>query len=276
MFGKRPDGTLVPNPGAMRKFLPFISPQRNGSLVYYPMDIEVEAALRFVEAVNQDRDPKRPVTLFHVILLSVAKMFRDRPRMNRFTKGGRLWQRDGVWLTFSAKMRISDDAPMITVKRLIDPDGSLEEMVDGLLDSLERGRRGEQTTSDKEVGLMLRLPPSGIRPLMWAADRLDALGMLPLSMIRPDPMYASAFVANLGSVGLDAGYHHLWEHGTCSAFVVIGRIRPGADGRRVLTIKYSWDERVEDGLYAAKSLDLIKQRIEAPEKLSHDEAQEAP
>ena len=267
MFGRRPDATRVRDVPAMRRFMPFISPRRNESVVYFRADVDVEAALALAEARSRDRDPRRPITLFHVILAALARMFHERPSVNRFTAGGRLWQRDGIWVTFSAKMRFEDGAPLITVKRRIDPDRSLEEMVDGLLDSLERGRGGAKSTSDSEVALLLRLWP----PLTHLAMRLvrlaDFFGLLPRSMIESDPMFCSAFVANLGSVGLDAGYHHLWEHGNCPIFCVIGRVHEGPDGRRRVTLKFTYDERIEDGLYCARSLERLRELIEKPEQL---------
>jgi hypothetical protein len=86
-------------------------------------------------------------------------------------------------------------------------------------------------------------------------------------MIDGDPLFCSVFVANLGSVGLDAGYHHLWEHGNCPIFCVIGRVRPGASGRRVVTLKWTYDERIEDGLYCARALERLRELLESPEKL---------
>ncbi len=268
MFGRRPDATLVRDLPAVRRFMPFISPRRNESLVYFEHDVDVESALAFAEERSAARDPKRPLTLFHVILAALARMLHDRPRLNRFTAGGRIWQREGVWITFSAKMRFDDASPILTVKRRIDPTAPLEAMVDGLLDSLSRGRSGQKSTSDSEVDWLLRLPPFIVRLVMRLNDALDALGLLPRSLIDPDPLYASVFVANLGSVGLEAGYHHLWEHGNCPIFCTIGRIKPGPEGRRVVTLKFSYDERVEDGLYCARSLQRLCELIESPEKLA--------
>jgi hypothetical protein len=268
MFGRRSDATLVTDAPAIRRFMPFISRRRNESLVYYAQEIRVDRALHFAEERSRSRPPGRRMTLFHLLLAACARSIHERPRMNRFVKGGRLWQRDGVWLTFSAKMRMDDDAPLITVKRPVDPTLPLEAWVDALLDSLERSRRGEQSTSDKEVGLLLRLPPSITRLLLALADKADDLGMLPRSMIDTDPMYATIFVANLGSVNLEAGYHHLWEHGTCGIFGVMGRIREEQDGTRRITVKWSYDERIEDGLYAMGTLERIRELLESPEKFA--------
>ncbi len=268
MFGRRPDATLVRDLPAMRRFMPFVSPRRGDALVFFEHEIEVERALAFAAEHSRHRDPERPITLFHVILAAIARVLHERPRLNRFTAGGRLWQRDGIWITFSAKMRLEEGAPMLTVKRRLDPTAPLDSMVDGIQGSLARGRRGERSASDREMDLLLRLPAPLVRLLVRAARGLDALGLLPRSMIDSDPLFCSAFVANLGSVGLDAGYHHLWEHGNCPIFVVIGRVRMGASGRRVVTLKYSYDERVEDGLYCARSLERLRELVESPEKLA--------
>jgi hypothetical protein len=267
MFGRRPDATLVRDLSATRRFMPILSPRRNDNLVWFELEVEVERALEWARERSAGRDPRRPITLFHVILAALARILHERPRLNRFTAGGRLWQRDGIWLTFSAKVRFDEEAPLLTVKRRVDPALSVEAMVDALLLSLESGRRGEVTTSDREVAGLLRLPPllAGIATRL--AELADSFGLLPRALLDADPLNASVFVANLGSVGLEAGYHHLWEHGNCPIFCVIGRVKPGPKGARVATLKFTYDERVEDGLYCARSLDRMRELIERPEKL---------
>src|SRR5262249_52743204 len=104
----------------------------------------------------------------------------------------------------------------------------------------------------------------------------------PRSLVDSDPIYASAFVANLGSLKIDAAYHHLYEHGNCPLFVTIGQVTQAPaviDGQIALqpqvTVRYSFDERVEDGHYCARSLHLLAQRIEDPASFI-DAASEAP
>ncbi len=267
MFGRRSDASLVRDLPAIRRFMPFVSTRRNESLVYFASDLDVERALAFVEEKNRTRPADRPVTLFHLLLRALVRMFDERPRLNRFTAGGRIWQRDGIWITFSAKRAFDDAAPILTVKRRFDPAESLDEMVDGVHAGLSEGRSGRKTSSDREIDLLLRLPPPLVRALVALVRAADSLGVLPRAVIDGDPLYASAFVANLGSVGLEAGYHHLWEYGSIPIFCVVGRVKPDDRGRRTVTLKWSYDERVEDGLYCARSLDIIRELIAAPEKL---------
>ncbi|RIL07836.1 MAG: hypothetical protein DCC71_01785 [Proteobacteria bacterium] len=266
MFGRRPDATLARDVPALRRFMPFISPRRPESMFWFSYDVDAEESFAYLAELNAARPEKRPITFFHLVLHALVRVLHERPRMNRFVAGGRLWQRDGIWLSFSAKVAFDDDAPVITVKQRFDPNASVVELADQIYDKLSAGRSGKKTTSDHEVDWMLRLPVPLIRLAMGAAHLADRFGLLPRAMIDSDPLYASVFVANLGSVGLEGGYHHLWEHGNIGAFLVIGRFERGADGRRRVTIKITFDERIEDGLYAARSLGAVKEWLEHPEK----------
>ncbi len=267
MFGKRSDGTMVRDLSRMRRFMPFISPRRNESLVYYSMNIDVDEALRFAESLNQTRPPERCVTLFHIYLVALARGYHERPLVNRFVAAGRLWQRDGVWITLSAKQEMKDGSPLVTVKREFPEHETVEEMVDSLLENLNTRRSGKRDRSDKEVDLALLAPPFLIKIGLQLLHYAGQFGMLTKPMIDADPLFTSIFVANLGSVGLAAGYHHLWQYGTCSAFAVMGLIETREDGTCFMEVKYSYDERVEDGLYAAKTMEIIKNYVENPSKL---------
>jgi hypothetical protein len=267
MFGRRPDATRVTDLNTMRRFMPFISRRRNDSLFLMRQDIDAEAALEFLEKANRERPPDRPFTLFHMLLRSCANTVFRRPGVNRFVKGYTLWQRDGVWMTFSAMREIKDGSPMLTIKRQFSKEESFEEMVDAIYDQLSAGRKGKKTTSDKEMNLALILPGFLIAGIMWVMRVADRFGMLPKSMIDSDPLFSTVFLANLGSINYPAGFHHLWEYGTTSMFGVMGRIETGSDGRRKFQMAYTYDERIEDGLYSYITLEQMKAAIENPDLL---------
>lgn len=268
MFGRRSDATLVRGLSTMRAFMPFISPRRNDSLVLYTLEVDPDPAFRFIESYNKTARPDRQLTLFLLMLRSIAETIKNRPHVNRFVAGGRLWQRDEVWFTFSAKMSLEDGAPLVTVKRRFDLDRSLEDMIEGVASRLVRRRGGEKTQSDREMGLGLSVPPFVTRFAVWALDRANYFGLLPKKMIDDDPLFATLFAANLGSVDMESGFHHLWEYGTCSIFAMMGRVKTRLDGSRFFEIKFSYDERMADGLYGGISMEMIKQGIENPENLA--------
>jgi hypothetical protein len=268
MFGRRPDAKPIENLPTMRRFLPFVSPRRNDSTFYMFQDIEVEAALEYLEKKNRERPPERKITLFHLLLRSSSQALYLRPGVNRFVKGGRLWQRNGEWISFSAMREIKDGSVMISTKRRFHPESeTLEQMVDGFYQRLNPQRAGRVTQADKEMIWLLRLPSVMVHFLMMLLKVLDYFGLMPRSMIEADPLFTSVFLANLGSIDYPAGFHHLWEYGTCSLFGVMGLIEPGEEGRRKIRMAWTYDERINDGLYSYYTLDGIRERIENPELL---------
>ena len=247
--------------------MPFLMKGRNESAVYFEQEIDLTRTLPFIERWNAAH-PDRKVSVFHVFMWAAVKAMKLRPRLNRFVMGSRIWQRDGIWLSFSAKKRLEDGSPVVVLKRRFDPDATFEETVQHISANVAEGRSDKASHVDKELSLFLKLPALLLRVGVALLHLLDRWNLLPGSFIRPDPMYTSMFVANLGSVRLESAYHHLYEYGNCPFFVTIGRTRTVVtpEGpRTTCSIKYTFDERVEDGLYCATALELVKQTIESPE-----------
>ena len=268
MFGPH-DGTRV-KVHPYRRMMTFLMRGRNESAVYFEQRIDLTKTLPWIEHYNA-RTAQR-ATLFHVILHVLASVLHERERLNRFTVGRRTFQRKAVFLSFAAKKAMSDDAPLATIKRRFTPGESFGELVAKLTGEIGGARDAKPSAMDKELKTLLALPGFLLAFLIGALKRLYAIGLAPRGLIDTDPLYTSAFVANLGSLKIDAAYHHLYEHGNCPLFVTIGQVTqvPVVAGDRIvaqpqLTLRYSFDERVEDGLYAAKSLKLLAQRLEAPD-----------
>lgn len=261
MWNRRPDGTLVRDAPPYRQVMPLIMPGRNEASVYFDLDVDLTRTEAFLAPWNAAH-PDAPATLFHVVVWALAHVLLVRPELNRFVAGGRLWQRDGVWVSFAAKARLEDGAPLLTLKRRFEA-ARLEDVVDRVRGDVHGARGGGGSASDTEVALLLKLPVF-LRRACYALYRwLDDKGLVPRGMIAADPLYTSVFVANLGSLKMDPCYHHLYEHGTASLFCVIGRRRDGPKGP-VATLRFTMDERVTDGLYAQRSLELLRTIIEDP------------
>ncbi len=268
VLGRRPDADLVRDAPPYRRMMPLLMRARNESAVYFEQRIDATCALARLEA---ERARGKQLTFLHLVLHALGQMFAERPRLNRFVSGGRLWQRRGIWVSFSAKKAFRDDAPIVVVKRRLDPAQPLDEMVAELSGELDEARSDRQSPTDKEVSLLLRLPHFLLSLAIGLSRWLDSHGLLPLAMLRHDPFYASVFVANLGSLKIDAAYHHLYEYGPIPLFLTIGRFEDavvaGPDGPAVqkrVVLKWSFDERTEDGLYCAAALEILRRRLEDP------------
>ena len=250
--------------------MPYLMRGKNEAAVYFEQTLDVTRTQVFLEDWNRRGGPR--ATIFHVVLHALAGVLHARPRLNRFAVGRRIYDRDGVHISFAAKKRMSDDAPLATVKRQFAAGESFAAMMEGLTGAVDDARSDRTSQVDKELSVLLRLPGPLLDAAVGLLRRLDAWGLAPRALLDPDPMYASAFVANLGSIKVDAAYHHLYEHGNCPLFVTVGQVQPrpliDGDGqvavRPTVMLRYTYDERIEDGLYAATALDLLRKRVEDP------------
>lgn len=270
--GDRPDGTRVRKAPKVRLFMPYLLPRRSDAAVFFEHKVDISQTLDYLERWNAD-GTRVPLRFFHVYLAGIVRVMHERPRINRFIAGRRLYQRNDVAISISVLKARDDDAKLTVVKQSFDAGLGLAGVYDRTEAVIGDGRAAKKTSSEREVSLIQRLLPRAVIPLLPKLQKLgDWLNVTPASLSANDPLYASFMVSNLGSIGIDAAYHHLYEHGTLPIFAVIGKARDEAvvtsrheiEIRPVVTIRYTLDERIVDGYYAARSLDRLQELIEQP------------
>ncbi len=251
--------------------MPYVMRGRNEAAVYFEHDLPLRATDVFVRAWNH-ANPSFRVDVFHVVIWALTDALKRYPSMNRFVAGGRLYQRRGVWFSYAVKTRLEVGSPMLVVKRRFDLDDTFGAMVTGMAQAENEVRTGTADRVERELGALLILPGFVRRIVMWAIRTADRLGALPRSYIEHDPMFTSGFLANMASMGMPAVYHHLYEYGSSSIFGSVGRplAEPGsptsgAERRRTMNVRWTFDERTEDGLSAWYTLRRIRQIVEDPE-----------
>jgi len=262
----RSDGDFV-QVHPFRRMMFYIMPGRNESVVYFDRYVradKLEAYLQEAKAFGAN--------MTHCLVAAGNIGLAENPKMNQFVVGRRLYARKGRWITFSMKrQKLNKNAKLSAVKLNL-PDGeTFRQLVDRINGEVKVERSGVKTDSDKEFDLLNLLP----RPLLASAAGLirglDYYNLMPPFFIKGDGMYTSIFIANLGSVGMDPGYHHLYEYGTCPLFIMAGKVeeKPVVENgqvvaRRVLHLRFSYDERIADGLTAKFGIDSVARVLEDP------------
>lgn len=263
----RPDGTLVRATHPYRRMMPFIMPTRNESVAYFDTPIDAERLTAFAAS--------RPFrcTVTHCLVGALGVALREVPALNRFIAGHRLYARRDRVVSFSMKRQRLDTSAKIAVVRLVltdEPFATLCARIDGEVD---RERGPDATPLDKELGAFLTLPAPVLRAGVAAFRWLDGKNLLPRFFLDGDAMFTSAFVANLGSLGMGPAYHHLYEWGNCPIFLAAGQFEERVvprDGepvvRPILPLRWSFDERIDDGLTARHGLDAVVSALHDPER----------
>ena len=232
---------------------------------------------KYLARKNAD-NPEFKYTWFHFISAALAKAILLRPKMNYFIAGGRYYERKNIEVAFNVKRKFSDDAEEAMAKFVLDKEGGspMEQVHTYVQKFVTKVRSDDAGVGvDDMLKALSHLPRFAWRLLIWTLKKLEYYGIYPKALAADDPCYPSVYISNLGSIKMNADYHHLFNWGTISFFVVIGekKFRPffKEDGsyemRNTIKVGLTVDERIADGYYFAKTLRLVRKIFQHPELL---------
>ena len=274
-WGDRPDGRWIKGTG-LQTIMANVMPNRTDSEVCYRDLIDATELVKFLEKRNAEH-PEFKTTVFHCVLLVAARIIRERPYMNRFIQGRRMYERHEISLSFVAKRRFADGAEEALLVVVPKEDETIDSLSRYIVGDVTEMRKSEHSTGgvDAIMDALAKLP----RPILMFVVKLirilDFWGRLPHGIWETDPNYTTVLAANLGSIRCPSVYHHLNNYGTNSIMVTIGTLHKEElvmeDGhkelRDVIDLSATLDERIADGFYFARSLKLVKYVFAHPELL---------
>jgi hypothetical protein len=270
---KRPDGTYIKGLHFFTQLLPYLLPTRTEACIFFEQEIDLTHTLEYVRKKRSSSGVT--ISIFYLMLYAATRAIALRPRMNRFVSGCRYYQRNRISYNFVAKRDLSDDGEEVNVTMSFSPLLSLEafcKKIDGYINSL---KMGEAASSEDVNSMVTRLPRFCIKLAIWGLKFLDRNNALPKAAIDSLPFFSTIFFTNVGSVGIDAPFHHNFEIGNCGIFCAIGKLRKdrsiGPDGtvrtRDKVKLIWNYDDRISDGIYCARSLAMMRDLVENPEKM---------
>lgn len=269
-FGDRKDGIRIKMDGFDR-FLYYLKPKRSEAEVYISRKIDVTNLVRYMNDKKKDNEN---LTYFHLFLTAIAKLIYNRPLLNRFIIGGNKYARNEVALSFVAKTDFSDGAKeLMAVIRTCDDD-NLDSLSKKVYDYVKKIRGNKKSDADGVVQWLGRLPKVIMAFIVWIIKRLDNLDLLPRSLTQDSIYHSSVLVSNLGSIHCGGIYHNITNFGTNSIVVTIGEIKEEAMvvtgrvvSRYMCEFGVTLDERIADGVYYAKCINLLEYILNNPELL---------
>lgn len=270
---KRKDGKLVTDGDPMNHIMPYIMRSRNESVIYYKNAIEVKPIRDYIKKRRKQGDR---ITMFNILMASILNIFVLRPKLNRFIAGRRIYEHNGYEGLYIVKLDLSDQAYESIAKVTMTEDDNINTVAEKMKAQVELIREAqEQKTDDKLISIFAKTPRWFLRFALATLRWLDFHGWMPKTLTDIIPLYSSVFLSHLGSIGGNAPFHHLYEFGTNSLFITLGKIyeKPfkGKNGeiewREVIDMVATIDERICDGYYLIKSLNMLEHFFETPELL---------
>ncbi|MBN1540188.1 MAG: hypothetical protein JW939_08605 [Candidatus Thermoplasmatota archaeon] len=268
----RPDGTVVRDLPTYRRMMPYFMKHKYESLYFWDHDILAEPGIAFAERMSMEYGEK--VTYFHLFLHSLLKVFYAYPGINRFVKGGKIYDRKGIYFSFSVKKEMTKEAKISVVKKEFKPEFTLLDTVKATRKEVREVRSGKKDQGEKEAKRFLIFRGFLIKVAYPFYRFMDEYGLFSKKYMEKEVLYSSAFIANLGSFNCDPVFHHMYEVGTITNFYSLGAIKEkvvAENGmpvvRKVCPVRATVDERGEDGFYYFKAFEYFIKQIEEPENL---------
>src|SRR5690554_5678971 len=273
----RNDATYVGDILPYKRVFPFIMPRRVDSVVYHQFTIDMTKAVQFIKHMNKNHPGDHQYRVFEVFLAALLRTIAMRPFLNRFLMNYKYWQRNELSLNFVVKEDYTDEAPEHSQVIYFKPEMTFVEIANLINETIVKSRSvGDDNDTDKAINFFLKFPTWFLRFLIWIIRKLDTIGIAPKALRDADGLHVSAFVANLGSINLAGSpHHHLYEWGSTSIFLTMGLLRrkrvTDENGTQSLIdsmeIVVTVDERIAEGFYFIKSMQLLQDYLHNPEKL---------
>ena len=272
-MGRR-DGKKLKKIHSMHFVMPLIFPNRCDNEAFISERIDLTNVMAYLERKNAE-NPAYRYNLFQVMVAVMLKTVTLRPKMNRFICNKTMYLRNEVSAAFTVKKEFSDDGAEALAYIHSKPEDTIDTIHDEIYRQISFCRSEQKDSGTESMDTIQKIPGFLVKMVGAGARFLDRHGWMPKSVTKGDPFYASCYLANLGSIDLHAGYHHLTNWGTTSVFCVVGAMkkRPFFNDDGSVEMKMSVDlgltidERLADGYYYSRTVKLMHKLLENPELL---------
>ncbi|KPU43765.1 2-oxoacid dehydrogenases acyltransferase (catalytic domain) [Oxobacter pfennigii] len=270
-FGDRYDGRLLRSLDPFYKIMPYIMKTRVDSQVYFHDKFDVTETESYLK--QKRSQGVKNIGYLHVIIAAMVRLISQKPGVNRFVAGQKIYARNEILISLAVKRKMSVDSPETTIKFKFEPDDTLFDVVEKMNDAIEKNKKEDsKNDTDKTARIFMLCPGFIVKFLVWFLQTLDYFGLMPKIINEVSPFHTSAFVTDLGSLGIQPIYHHIYEFGTTSTFIAFGikgkeRVtdrESNTTEKKYINFKAVGDERIVDGYYYANAFKLFKKLVENP------------
>jgi len=273
----RRDAKRIKDINGMFQIMLDLKPKRCDSDVYINQKMDVT---KLVEYVEKKKKEGNEITYFHTFLTAIGKTIYNRPKLNRFIANRHVYEHNDIIISFVAKISFDDRSEEIMVMVPIEENDNINTISKKVKDKVDsiRQRKATKEGANNAIDVIGKLPNIVRVPLMGLFKWMDKNDLLPQSLIKDNLYYSSIIVSNLGAIKCGAIYHNLTDFGTCSSLATMGEIRKEEilnskgkkEVRSICEFGINLDERIADGYYFAKSVQLLQYIFDNPEFLDEE------
>ncbi len=269
----RKDGTKIKTKG-MFAVMTYVMPKRCDSDVYINTKVDVTNLVEYYEKLKSNKETNH-ITFFHLFAMASGKLFYNKERLNNFIINKNMYKRNCVSIGFVAKKEFKESSEELWSQIKIDKDDNIFSLSKKISGQVKNVRNEKENNVDKLIDNIGKLPKFFRWLIFKGLIFADNHDLLPSDLTNNSIYHSSLLMSDIGSIGCDGAiYHHLTDFGTNGILMTIGRIKEEPiviDGkveiRKMCEFGFNLDERIADGFYFIKCLDLLNYILNNPKTL---------
>lgn len=270
------EGRRIKSLSPMSQVIPYIMKTRNTSTNYIRDSINIEKAEAYIR--KKRKEGLTSFGMLHLFLAMYARAVSQRPGINRFIRGQRVYTRDHIEVMMTIKKEMTLESPDTCIKFYMDPGDTAETVYHNFNKLVAENKASSgngESDFDKTAKVLTYIPGLLLRFAVATLRTMDYFGLLPRFLTHVSPFHGSMAITSMGSLGIPPIYHHLYDFGNIPVFVSYGAKRKAVeldkDGNsvtnRYIDIAIVTDERICDGYYFASALKMMKNIFDDPDQL---------
>lgn len=275
-MGDRRDGRLLRTVSPMSLVALYIMKQRNDACNMFSDPIEIKEIEKYI--AEKRAQGFKGLGVLHVIVAAYVRTVAKYPGINRFIAGQRIYARNDIQVMLTIKKTMEVNSPDTVIKVKLMPDADIKTVYEEINREIIKNK-GDTADSDfdKTAGLLCRIPRLILRGVVGFLKFLDYFGWLPKFLLEVSPFHGSFFITSMGSLGIPAIFHHLYNFGNVPLFCSYGAKRTdyvnGPLGlpveKKFVDCSYVMDERICDGHYYATAFKYLREVLKHPNVLDN-------
>lgn len=273
-FGDRKEGRKLRSLDPMNVVAVYIMKNRVGAQNYIRDSVDVENVEKYIHKKRQEG--LKGFGMLHVMLAAYVHTVSQRPGLNRFIGGQKIYARNEISVSLTIKKELKLDAMETVVKAVFAPTDSPEDVYWKLQKIVEANRvEGDASAFDTTARVLRYIPGLLLKFVVFLLNVMDYFDLIPRKLLALSPFHASFFITSMGSLGIPPIYHHLYDFGNVPLFCSYGAKRSQTvlnregkpETRKFVDFTFVTDERICDGHYFASSLKMLRDFLKNPDKL---------
>ena len=272
-WGDRSDGWKLRGIDPYDAVSPYIMVDRNDAQNFFNDKFEITAAEQYVK--EKRAEGYRDFGLMHVILAAYIRTVSQKPYLNRFLSGQKIYARNSIQVNMAVKKELKADETNTVIKVFFEPTDTAVEVFEKFTQTKDAAFSEEENAFDGVARILSYIPGVIKKFVVWFLKLLDYFGLLPKGLLNVSPFHGSMFITSMGSLGIPPIYHHLYNFGNVPVFIAFGAKRTSYEldsdfqpvRRRYIDYTVVVDERICDGFAYAAAFKLFRRYLANPKLL---------